>query len=122
MDGTRMDDPRNDDTPGRNSSAHQASPAGHNATHEEMLAAELPIDETNHPDPMMQLSVGRVGAGSLTLVGVAAALILGVVFYGLNSPAPNTQASASPPSAPAAAGQAGPAAPSGQQTGNTDHN
>jgi hypothetical protein len=73
------------------------------------------------PDPALQLSVGRVGAGSLTLVAVVGAIILAVVLYGLNSPAPNTAAPAGPASAPAAGGKPGPAAPGGQQTGNTGH-
>jgi len=97
---------------------------GQEPTHEERLAARLPIAETNQPDPMLQISVGRVGAGSITLVGIIAAIVLGVVFYGLNSPAPNVQDAAmtpSPAAAPAAASRPGPATPSGQQTGKTGH-
>ena len=67
-------------------------PAPHpDATHEEILAAKLPTEETNQPDPILQLSVGRIGAGPVALVAVIAALILGVVFYALNSSAPNAQ-------------------------------
>jgi hypothetical protein len=109
------------DTPDRNDGTRDSTPADHSATHEEMLAAKLPPQETEQPDPMMQLSVGRMGAGSVTLAAVFGAIILAVVFYGLNSPAPNTAAPASPPFAPAAGGQAGPAAPTGQQTGNAGH-
>lgn len=98
--------------------ARQSGQAEHRATHEEILAGRLPPQVTEQPDPMLQLSVGRVGAGSITLVAIAAAIILGIVLYGLNSPAPN---SAAPGNAPAAGGKAGPAAPSGQQTGNTGH-
>ncbi|MGH6672406.1 MAG: hypothetical protein ACRECV_10600 [Xanthobacteraceae bacterium] len=101
-----------------------ADQPNHEATHEERLAAKLPIAETDQPDPMLQIGVGRVGAGSITLVGVIAAIILGVVLYGLNSPAPNAEAAATPPNAaaaPAAAGKPGPAAATGQQTGKTGH-
>ncbi len=109
------------DTPNRSNSAPEATPADRSATHEEILAAKLPPQVKEQPDPMLQLSVGRVGAGSLTLVGVVAAIILGVVLYGLDSPTPNAGAPTSPASAPAAGGKAAPAAPSGQQTGNTGH-
>jgi hypothetical protein len=109
------------DTPNRNNSAREATPADRSATHEEILAAKLPPQVKEQPDPMLQLSVGRVGAGSLTLVGVVAAIILGVVLYGLNSPAPNAGAPASAASAPAAGGKTGAAGPGGQQTGNTSH-
>ena len=109
------------DTPNRHNGAPDSTPAGPDPTHEEVLAARLPPQVKEQPDPMLQLSVGRVGAGSLTLVGIVAAVILAVVLYGLNSPAPNTAAPSSPPSAPAAGGKAGPAAPTGQQTGNSGH-
>jgi hypothetical protein len=100
------------------------SPAEPEATHEQILAAKLPPQVTQQPDPMLQLSVGRLGAGSVTLAAVAAAIVLAVVLYGLNSPAPNTQDVATPPgpaSAPGARGKPGPAAPSAQHTGNTGH-
>jgi hypothetical protein len=57
------------------------------ATHEEMLESRLPTQEAKQPDPMLQLSVGRLGTGSIVLVAVIAAVILGVVFYALNGPA-----------------------------------
>lgn len=90
------------------------------ATHEEKLAAHLPPQETNQPDPVLQLSVGRLGAGSITLVAVLAAIILSVVFYGLNSPAPNAREVGTPPSASSApaAGGGGAAANGPQQTHN----
>jgi hypothetical protein len=94
------------------------------ATHEQILAAQLPPLETEQPDPILQLSVGRLGAGSITLAAVACAIILSVVLYGLNSPVPNAQNVGTPPSpasAPAASGKPGPAAPNGQETGNTGH-
>jgi hypothetical protein len=55
---------------------------------EERLEASLPTQEKDQPDPALQLSHGRLSAGSITLVGVLIALVLGVVFYALNSPAP----------------------------------
>jgi hypothetical protein len=100
--------------------ARDADRADRSPTHEEILAARLPPQETEQPDPMLQMSVGRAGAGSVTLVAAVAAIILAVVLYGLNSPAPNSGAH-NAPSVPAVAGKAGPPAPSGQQTGNTGH-
>lgn len=61
------------------------------ATAGERLAANLPRHERNQPDPAMQLSVSRVGAGGITLVAVVCAIIIGVVLWGLNSPAPNAR-------------------------------
>jgi hypothetical protein len=58
------------------------------ASAEERLEANLPTQEKEQPDPALQLSHGRLSAGSITLVGVLIALVLGVVFYALNSPAP----------------------------------
>ena len=57
----------------------------------ERLAANLPHQEREQPDPALQLSGGRVGAGGITLVAVACAIIIAVVLWGLNSPAPNAQ-------------------------------
>ena len=96
-------------------------------THEEALASRLPPQEVNQPDPVLQLSVGRLGAGSVTLVAVICVVILAVVLYGLNSPAPNTQDVGTPPgvsSNPAAGGKGGPASPTTptpQQTNNSGH-
>lgn len=101
--------------------------AGARATHEEVLASRLPPQEANQPDPVLQLSVGRMGAGAITLVAVICAVILGVVLYGLNSPAPNAQDVGNAPrvaSAPAAGGKGGPATPATptpQQTNNSGH-
>lgn len=110
------------DTPNGNNSGRENTTADRSPTSEERLAAKLPPQETNQPDPILQLSVGHLGAGSMTLVAIAAAIILGVVLYGLNGPAPNTASPAVATSAaPQAGGKAGPAAPSGQHTGNTGH-
>ena len=90
------------------------------ATHEEQLAGKLPPLETQQPDPILQLSVGRLGAGTVTLVAAIAALILGVVLYGLNSsaPPPHRVATQNSLASPAAAGaKAAPAAPSKQSAG-----
>jgi hypothetical protein len=40
--------------------------------------------ETNQPDPMLQMSTGRMGSGGMSLVAIAIVVILAVVFYGLN--------------------------------------
>jgi hypothetical protein len=76
----------------------------------------LPITETHQPDPMLQITTGRAGVGSLTLVAVAIALVLGVVFYGLNNGrerAPQMAATSSTTqnASPPAGGKEGPAAP-----------
>lgn len=98
-----------------------AYPAGSRPDAEERLAASLPLDERDQPDPELELSFGRTGAGGITLTAVVAAAILAVVFYGLNSPAPNGQHAGTPPSA-AAAPQAGgaPAAPNPQPNNNAN--
>lgn len=84
----------------------------------------LPPQETNQPDPVLQLSIGRAGTGAVTLVALVCAVILGVVLYGLNSPTPNPQVASVPrpaPSAPAAGGKSGPAIPSAPETNNSGH-
>jgi hypothetical protein len=95
------------------------------ATHEELLAARLPPQERNQPDPVLQLSVGRLGAGWITLVAVLAVIIIAVVLYGLNSPAPAEHATApaaasNAASAPAAGGGSGTAS-GPQHTPNGGH-
>jgi uncharacterized protein HemX len=57
--------------------------------------SEPPFPEESQPDPMLRLGAGRVTAGGLALLAVVAALVLGVVFYGLNSPNPINHAAAS---------------------------
>jgi hypothetical protein len=78
---------------------------------------QLPITETHQPDPMLQMTTGRIGAGGMTLVAFAAAAILFVVFYGLNAGDNAAQQAANTPSAthsaqPQAGGKSGPPAPS----------
>lgn len=65
-----------------------ADPGGSRPDAEERLAASLPLDERDQPDPELELSYGRTGAGGITLAAVLCALIIGVVLWGLNSPAP----------------------------------
>jgi len=84
---------------------------------EEALAASLPPQVKEQPDPMLQMSVGRIGARAVTLVAVIAAVILAVVFYGLNSPPPANKNAGTPVSAatsPAGGNQGAPATPAPQ--------
>jgi hypothetical protein len=105
--------------------AHQqpnSRPPESAASAEEQLAASLPPQERRQPDPALQLSVGRLGGGAIALVAVVAALILAVVFYGLNSAGPNAQDVGTPPKV-AAAPQAGgaPGAPNAQPANKANH-
>ena len=62
----------NDEAPGMSDRAAPRTP-------------ELPTQEKHQPDPLLQISAGRMGAGGVTLVALGIALILGFVFWGLNS-------------------------------------
>jgi hypothetical protein len=79
--------------------------------------------EQHQPDPMLQMSAGQLGPGALTLVAVVIAVILGVVFYGLNNGAtaehPAAAPTPAPSSQPAAGGKANPPAKSAPQTNTT---
>jgi hypothetical protein len=92
-----------------------SSPPASAPSAEQQLAASLPSQERGQPDPALQLSVGRLGGGSIALVAVVAAFILAVVFYGLNSAGPNAQ-DVGTPAKVATAPQAGgaPGAPNAQ--------
>ena len=81
---------------------------------ESALEAGLSTQEKHQPDPMLQITTGRMGAGGVALVAVAAAVILGFVFYGLNGGASSQQTAAvPPPHNTAAGGQSGPPNTSG---------
>jgi hypothetical protein len=76
----------------------------------------MPEQEKHQPDPMLQLSVGRMGGGAITLVAIVAAVVLGVVLYGLSSPNRTEQTPPSPSvlsAHPQGGGQPGSASPSG---------
>jgi len=110
------------------SQSHQSAPpdAGSAAGREEILAANMPVQERHQPDPVLQLSVGRLGAGAVALAAVVAAVILAVVLYGLNSPPPNAQhvgAAKTAAAAPAAPGTppAGKPSAAGAPHGNSGH-
>ena len=64
-------------------------------------AAGLPTQEAHQPDPMLQMSTGWVGASGITLVALAIAVILGIVFYGLNGRETTQRTAAAPPNPPA---------------------
>jgi hypothetical protein len=74
--------------------AHQAPPL-------------LPIDETDQPDPMLQMTTGRIGPGGITLVAVVIACVVAVVFYALNSSTSHQQTVAAPHAASSASVPAG---------------
>jgi hypothetical protein len=97
-------------------------PANPAASAEERLAESLPPEERAQPDPDLQLSFGRLGAGGITLAAVIAAFIVAVVLYGLNSPGPNAHDVGNPPQT-AAAPQAGgaPAGPNAQPANGANH-
>jgi hypothetical protein len=89
---------------------------------EESLAASLPPDERDQPDPDLKLSYGRLGAAGLTLAAVVAALILAVVLYGLNSPGPNAQDVGTPPKVASAPQPGGAPGASNAQPANKTNN
>jgi hypothetical protein len=92
--------------------------------HPGVESQNLPLQEREQPDPMLQLSAGRLGPGSLTLVGVAIAAIIVVVFYGLSRPSaehattpPAASSAPAPGGNPGAAPAATPAAPPSSTSG-----
>lgn len=63
--------------------------------------------EDHQPDPMLQMSTGKLGPGGITLVGCVIALIVAVVLYGLNGPtAESASQSAAPTTSTAASSTA----------------
>jgi negative regulator of sigma E activity len=75
--------------------------------------------ERHQPDPMLQMSTGRLHAAGIALVAVAIAVILGVVLYGLNSATEASHAPASPSAETSAGAQApAPAPPEKTSPGN----
>jgi hypothetical protein len=90
----------------------------------QQTATALPPQEAAQPDPVLRLSFGKLGGGTLALVAAICAVILGIVFYGLNGPIRNEQTAGAPMAAspaPAARGKSGPAIPSAPQTRNSGH-
>jgi hypothetical protein len=88
--------------------------------------SELPSQEANQPDPMLQMSRGWMGATGITIAALAIALILGVVFYGLNWRGTAQEAAAVPPNSaavqstnPAAGGKGGAATPGAPRANNS---
>jgi hypothetical protein len=90
----------------------------------EETLTRLPVTETQQPDPMLQITTGRMGAGGITIVAIVAALIVGVVLYGLNTrtaaehtAAPPAATAAHQPAAGATPGAAAPGAPRANSSG-----
>jgi uncharacterized protein HemX len=84
-----------------------------NSDRDRINAANLPSEEAHQPDPMLQMTTGRMGAGGLTLIAIVVAAILGIVLYGLNSGGTAEQTATAPTHAaqPAAGGKSGAATP-----------
>lgn len=87
------------------------------------LRTGVPTQEKEQPDPFLQMSTGRVGAGGITLFALIAVGILTVVLWGLNghgagvSP-PVPPAASTAASSPAAGGHGGAPTPTAPQTTN----
>jgi hypothetical protein len=86
--------------------------------------AELPPTETQQPDPLLQITTGRVHAGGITIAAAVVVVIVGVVLYGLNSrtafehtATPPSTTAAHQPAAGGASGAATPAAPRANASG-----
>jgi hypothetical protein len=70
---------------------------GMNGSDQSEPRGPLPTQETQQPDPMLQMSAGHVGAGGITLFALVSAIVLSIVFYGLNAGrGPEQTASTSP--------------------------
>jgi hypothetical protein len=76
---------------------------------------KVPVEERLQPDPMLQMTTGHVGAASVTLAAFVGAVVLAIVFYGLNGGRTGDDGAMPPPAAhnahPQSGGQGGPAAP-----------
>lgn len=88
------------------------------AEQDKALRAKLPVQEKEQPDPLLQISTGRVGAPGLTLFAVIVVVILSVVMYGLNGRNSEGQAQAPAATAAAGTGNAGTATPAAPQSAN----
>lgn len=90
-----------------------------------LVRTDLPPTETQQPDPLLQITTGRVHAGGITIAAiVVVVVVVGVVLYGLNSRgtseatvAPPSTAAARQPAAGGASGAATPAAPRANASG-----
>jgi hypothetical protein len=105
--------------------AGPSAPEQPDTTSEPRLLVGLPDYEIEQPASVQQpdsaqLSAGHMGVGSITLAAFAAAVILGVVLYGLNSAPPAPQATAqTASSAPAESGGAANPAPQAGKNGHS---
>jgi hypothetical protein len=85
---------------------------------------DLPPTETQQPDPLLQITTGRVHAGGITIAAVVVLVVIGVVFYGLNArttseptAAPQSTTAAHQPAAGGASGAPTPGAPRANSSG-----
>jgi len=89
-----MTDESDADHPSSHQTATQPEPQS--IIHKGELAAGLPPEEREQPDPALQLSAGRVGPVSITLWALAIAVIIGVAWYGFTRPAPKAEHATAP--------------------------
>jgi len=76
---------------------------------------QVPAQEKEQPDPMLQITTRRVGGMAAALLTVAAVFILWVVLYGLNEPGGSS--AALPANHPAAPGNSSAVSPTAPQNG-----
>lgn len=87
------------------------------------LRATLPTPVKEQPDPFLQMTTGRVGAGGITVFAIIAVAILTIVLYGLNGHGGGAAPSGAPPAAtasgaPVPGGQSSAPTPTAPQTTN----
>jgi hypothetical protein len=102
----------------------QSFSQGHSPKPEHAPVPDLPVTETQQPDPLLQTSTGRMGAGGIAIAAVVMAIVLGVVLYGLNDRGTGESATAPPSTTAAQQSQSGgnsstatPGAPRANQSG-----
>jgi hypothetical protein len=77
--------------------------------------------EEHQPDPMLQMSSGRMRAGGISLVALAIIIVVAAVLYGLNGHGPTAPTGPTPANPPAASNSAGGSTPTSPQTTSPGH-